>query len=373
LLPFAAGGFLAIGAGASKHRRPAMNVRALLLSFILLTGPLYARDKTDVMVMKNGDRITCAVKGLERGVLYVEVDYVDGTASIDWSKIARLESKQLFYVKTEDGSVYTGTLSTPETTAGQPVRIHVVEAPEGESVLEASRIVRMTPTSENLWERFEGEISFGVIYSKGNQSTQYSLGSTTDYIRERWGATASFDSNLSSSTGVNVSTRNLVNVNAYRWLPGNHWYYSGVSSFLQSSEQGIDLQTTFGGGVGRYLTNTDFASVKVLGGVAWQNTSYKHSTVSPSSPNLTAALLSADVKLFRFSKTNLDATAALFPALSDPGRVRFNTNATYYIKLLSNLKWNISFYGNWDNRPPPGFSGSDYGTSSGLSWTFGLR
>ena len=66
---------------------------------------------------------------------------------------------------------------------------------------------------------------------------------------------------------------------------------------------------------------------------------------------------------------------ALIPrsALSDPGRVRFNTNASYYIKIVSNLKWNMSFYGNWDNRPPPGFSGSDYGTSSGLSWTFGLK
>jgi hypothetical protein len=43
------------------------------------------------------------------------------------------------------------------------------------------------------------------------------------------------------------------------------------------------------------------------------------------------------------------------------------------VKLFSNLKWNVSFYGNWDNRPPPNFSGSDYGSSSGLSWTFGNR
>jgi Protein of unknown function, DUF481 len=350
-----------------------MNFRSLVLSVILLSGPLYARDKIDVMVMTNGDRITCAVKGLEKGVLYVDLDYIDGTVSVDWSKVARLESKQLFYVKTEDGSVYTGTLSTPETMAGQPVRIHVVAAPEKQAVIEASRIVRITATSENFWKRFDGEISFGSIYSKGNQSTQYSLGSTTNYIRERWGANAGFDSNLSSSTGVNVSTRNFVYLNAYRWLPGHHWFYSGLSSFLQSSEQGIDLQSSFGGGVGRYLTNTNFASVKVLGGVAWQNTNYKQPTVSPSSPNLTAALIYADVKLFRFSKTNLDVAAAFFPGLSDPGRVRFNTNATYYIKLFSNLKWNISFYGNWDNRPPPGLSGSDYGTSSGVSWTFGLR
>jgi hypothetical protein len=53
--------------------------------------------------------------------------------------------------------------------------------------------------------------------------------------------------------------------------------------------------------------------------------------------------------------------------------VKFNLNATYYIKLTGNLSWNVSFYGNWDSRPPDGLSGSDYGSSSGLSWTFGNK
>jgi hypothetical protein len=91
------------------------------------------------------------------------------------------------------------------------------------------------------------------------------------------------------------------------------------------------------------------------------------------SQNLAAAVVSSNVNLFRFSKTNLSVSATLLPALSQPGRVHFSTNAAYYVKLFSNLKWNVSFYGNWDNRPPAGFSGSDYGSSSGLSWTFGLK
>ena len=68
-----------------------MNTRFLLLTLALLfTLPLYARDKTDVMVMTNGDRLTCEVKGLDAGVLYVSFDYIDGTASVNWSKVARL-------------------------------------------------------------------------------------------------------------------------------------------------------------------------------------------------------------------------------------------------------------------------------------------
>ena len=89
--------------------------------------------------------------------------------------------------------------------------------------------------------------------------------------------------------------------------------------------------------------------------------------------DIAAAAIGEDVKLYRFNKTNLSLTALLLPAVSEPGRVFFTTNATYYIKITGNLSWNISFYGNWDNQPPPTFSGSDYGTSTGLGWTFGNK
>lgn len=352
-----------------------MSIRALIVlsSALILTAPLFARDKTDVMVMKNGDRMTCEIKGLDAGVLYVSFDYIDGTASVDWSKVARLESKQLFIVKAQDGSMYTGGLNTAETPVDRPEKIQVIETPENEVEVDRAQVVQMVQTSENFWRRFSGEVSLGIIYSKGNQSTQFNLGTETTYVRERWNAKANFSSTLASSSGSNTSTRNALGLSALRLLPWNNWFYSGLGTFLQSSEQGINLQTTLGGGIGRYLKNTNRASISVLGGVAWQETNYKPSIVPVGGQNLASALIAADVRLFQFSKTNLSANATVLPALSDPGRVRIDANAAYYIKLFSNLSWNVSFYGNWDNRPPLGFSGSDYGTSSGLSWTFGIK
>jgi hypothetical protein len=353
-----------------------MSIRNLIFSFsfaLLLALPLFARDKTDVMVMKNGDRMTCEIKGLDAGVLYVSFDYIDGTTSVDWSKVASLQSKQLFIVKTQDGSLYTGALATAETPAGRPMKLQVVESPEKEIAIEQSQTVQMVETSENFWRRFNGEVTWGIIYSKGNQSTQYNLASETAYVRERWNAKAVVSSSLSSSSGTNASTRNSLALSALHMLPWNDWFYSGLGSFLQSSEEGIDRQTTFGAGIGRYLKNTNRASISLLGGAAWLKTNYQPSLVPVGAQNIAAALIVADVRLFRFSKTNLSATAHIIPAISEPGRVRFDTDASYYIKLFSNLSWNVSFYGNWDNRPPPGFSGSDYGSSSGLTWTFGIK
>lgn len=355
-----------------------MNFRATFLSLVLLNVilpavPVRAREKTDVMIMKNGDRMTCEVKGLEGGVLYVDFEYIDGTAAVNWSKVARLQSKHLFLLTTQDGTVYTGTLSTTERGAGRPLKIEVIQSAEEKLAVEPSEVVRITPTSDKFRQRFNGGINLGVIYSKGNQSTQYSLGSTTEYVRERWNAHANYDSNLSSSTGDNISSRNYLDLGARHLLPWNRWFYSGLADFLQSTEQGIGLQTILGGGIGLYLTNTEHQRIAVFGGAAWQSTNYKQANLPSSQQNITTALFWAQAKLFKFSKTDLEATGTLLPALSDPGRLRFNTNASYYIKLVSNLRWHLSFYGNWDNRPPTGFSKSDYGTSSGITWSFGLK
>src|SRR5215208_167747 len=90
-----------------------MNTRATILSAVVLAAaPLAARPKVDTIVMTNGDRITGEIKGLDGGVLRVDLDYVDGTMALQWMKVARVESPQLFIVQTQDGSSYTGTLFT---------------------------------------------------------------------------------------------------------------------------------------------------------------------------------------------------------------------------------------------------------------------
>jgi hypothetical protein len=349
-----------------------MSVRACILSITLLVPmPLLARESTDVIFMKNGDRITCEVKGLNGGVLYVNPSYILGTVSVDWTKVARLESKQLFIVKTESGSVYTGTLNTAETPAGRPMEIQVAETPEKTVVLDSSRIVEVAETSENFFRRFTGGVNFGTTYSKGNQSTQYNLSGLVSYPRERWAAQVGFSSNLNRSSGATASTWNQVTPSYLRLLRWNNYFYEGFASFLQSSEQGINRQFTLGGGIGRYLKNTNQTTISVLGGFAWQSTNYKQSTVPIGTQDIAAAVIGSQVNLYRFNKTNLSLTALLLPAVSDPGRVFFTTNASYYIKITGNLSWNISFYGNWDNQPPANLPGSNYGTSSGLSWTFG--
>src|SRR5262249_21664914 len=156
------------------------------------------------------------IKSLSADALYISLDYALGTVSINWFKVDHLESKQLFVVKTQDGEVYTGTLSMPKTEGERPVFITVTDSAGGAVQLQRHRVAKMDESFENFWDRFNGSVGIGAIYNKGNQSTQYSLSTDVNYPRDRWAASVGYNSTLSSSTGAPNSLRNQVDASAYR-------------------------------------------------------------------------------------------------------------------------------------------------------------
>jgi hypothetical protein len=351
-----------------------MNSRLLFLCFLVVIAmPISAREKSDILVMRNGDRLTCEVKGLNSDTLSISLDYAAGTISINWAKVDHIESKQLFLVKTQNGLVYSGSLSTPASPEARPAKIEIFEESKSKLELDKAQIVYMEETDLSFWRRFNGQVGLSSIYNKGNQTAQYDFAADAAYPRERWSAAVIYNSSFSSNASSSSVTRNESQLTAQRLLPWNNWYYAGLADFLQSSEQGIQLQSTFGGGVGRYLKNTNNSRISVYGGVAWQNIAYHEQFLMATSQRVTSALIVGKINLFRFDKTNLDVIMNVLPALSDPGRIHTNLNAAYYVKLWGDLTWNVSFYGNWDNQPPPGFSSSDYGMSSGITYRLGNR
>jgi putative salt-induced outer membrane protein YdiY len=229
----------------------------------------------------------------------------------------------------------------------------------------------LAPTSESFWRRFSGNIDSGLIYTRGNDATQFNVGADLRVRAEHWRVAANFNSTFSESSGAAASTRNQFSLWARRLIGGKRaWYYSGAAEFLQSSQQGIDLQMTFGGGIGRFVKDTNSVRIAITADLAVQQTKYEPSFGNQSPPNALAGMFVADFHLFKFKKTSFDATASVLPILTESGRVRTYVNTAYSIQAINNLWFKFSFYGNWDNRPPRAFSGSDYGTSANISYSF---
>ena len=76
---------------SAMRTKPVVSKLIVALGFLLFaTTPLFARESTDVIIMKNGDRLTGEIKGLKAGVLYVSMKYILGTSSVQWSEVAHV-------------------------------------------------------------------------------------------------------------------------------------------------------------------------------------------------------------------------------------------------------------------------------------------
>ena len=91
-------------------RRVAPHV-ALLVA--VLATSIRAGDKTDMILFKNGDRLTGEVKTLDRGKMSFDTDAL-GVIKVEWDDIAQLYSTMTFEVALEDGERLYGSLA--ETT-----------------------------------------------------------------------------------------------------------------------------------------------------------------------------------------------------------------------------------------------------------------
>ena len=124
------------------------NGNCLVCLVLLLSGPAMAA-KTDVVVLKNGDRITGEVKSLDRGRLKYSTDSM-GTIYIEWDDIDTLVSKEFHRVRVRGGRLYFGTLSD----AGGADTV-VVEGTRGMPAQPLNDIVRITPLEDSWKERID--------------------------------------------------------------------------------------------------------------------------------------------------------------------------------------------------------------------------
>jgi hypothetical protein len=331
---------------------------------------LNARDKTDQLYFANGDHWTCEIKKLERGYLYVGLDYVDGTVSVDWSKVARIESSQLFLVTTEQGAPFIGTLHTPESEAGKK-GLDVGKGPQAIH-MDKSDVTDIEQTEASLWQGLHASFDGGLNFTKSNSQTQFNFNASTDYRRQLWALHSEFHSTFSAFRGVEGTSnlRNDWSSNAIRLLPKRSYFAIALTDFLKSDEQQLNLRTTLGGGIGRYLIATDTFRVTVLGGGDWIRERYTPGATPTSTFNSAEALLGNNVDYFRFKSTNANLSTLLFLSLTDPGRYRFTGNLGVKYEIIKDLYFNFSVYLNYDSQPPRQTVKSDYGASSSVGWSF---
>lgn len=338
------------------------------LAMLWLTGAssTAAAQKTDVVVLDNGDHLTGEVKGLSAGQLDYSTDDV-GRISIEWDKIARITSKNYFEVQTTVGRKYYGRLAPSAEDK------HVVVGLETADTLDLYDIVVIVPISAQFVNRLKAYLDVGFSLAKANKATTLNLSSDVSYRGPKFGAGVSFDSYAQGQTGVATTSRNTLQLNAER-LFANRWEAGGFAQLDQNDELGLDLRLSAGAVGGRvYLTNA--SEFKAVAGIVVTRerfivTDTSGSTTTPQD-NL-EGVLNLLYDAFRYDSPKLDFSSQLtvYPSISSPGRVRAAFTGRIKYELFKDFFAGINFTDNFDSRPPEGAERNDFVSSLTIGWSY---
>jgi len=343
---------------------------AVLWGFIQMLGGTACFGKVsrhDTVIMKNGDRFTGEVKRLEQGILYIETDYFSGSVGVDWLQVEKVESTATYQVILSGGKRLTGTISKVAAEAAADMDFTVRTA--GNDVpVSGTDVVEISSQKQNFWRQLKGSIDLGYNFTSGNNQSSLSTDANAMYAAQHWAAGASYTASYNGQT--NGTNTNLFETQFFgeRFLNRNS-FLIGLSDFLHSSQQDLQLRTTLGGGYGRYLKRTNQNELRWLIGLDYSQASYQSGIMQPVQKNA-ELLLGAEYQLFHFDRYSLQSQVLVFPGLSDFGRVRFTTNNILSVKLVNNFYWNFTFWDNFDSRPPLNAQRNATGLSTGLGWKF---
>jgi hypothetical protein len=330
---------------------------------LLFTAAPAAAQKTDVVVLVNGDRITGEVKLLSRGRLQVSTDDV-GTIQIEWTKVASLTSKYRFEVGTTAGVRHIGSLGPA------PDGKVAILGTAGETVVALSvfEIVSIAPIRTSFWQRLDGSINLGSSYTQSSGVGQLSFDGKVQYRRPSFLAYATVSMGLTQKEDAPDSTRSSVQFGYTKFRP-NRWVVTPFGLVESNRDLGFDLRSTGALTIGRYVvqTNRNWLLLGAGGAVGAEKP-----VDNGSSTNVDAlGMVNASMFNYDYPKTSLDLAVLVFPSLNDLGRIRINANLAYSRELIKDFNFSVTAYNSYDNRPPTaGASKNDVGFSLALGWTF---
>ena len=143
----------------------------MLITLMLMTfSSLVYAERTDVVYLKNGDRVTGEIKSLYRGRLEFKTDHM-GTLLIDWEDIREIVSDIAQSVELTNGQRFYGQLNKPEN-----LETVAVKTEQGAVTLSTHDITNMYPVDAGFWQRLDLSFKLGFNWDKSSNVGKYNLG-----------------------------------------------------------------------------------------------------------------------------------------------------------------------------------------------------
>ena len=334
----------------------------VLVLVLLLTGRASAQGKTDVVTLRNGDRITGEVERLERGRLAVSTDDA-GTLYLEWDKVANVVTKRVVEVLTTDGRRFLGALGpAADRTVG-------VSTAAGDVPLAMSQVTLITPIGTSFWKKLDGSIDAGFNYTRSSGVAQLNVNWDTRYRKP-----ASQTRLMASLTQTQKDDdsgrddRGSIELSHLRY-PWRRWFISAATRFETNESLGIELRSQVGGVIGPRLVNSNRAQVTAGAGLVFND----ERGVDVEATRNVEGLFHFATSFYTYDrpKTNVDVSLQYYPSLSNWGRQRVQLDASAKRELWKDFFVSLSVYNSFDSRPPnPDANNNDVGVVASIGWTY---
>jgi hypothetical protein len=333
------------------------------ISTVLFFNSFSLAQKTDVVILNNGDKITGEVKYLKVGILTYKTDNME-TIEIQWNKIKSITTKNFFEVELTDGRVYFGSIA-PSDEEG----MMLVKGVTMDNNLFMKYIVRIARIRESFWDTIEGSIKLGFSFTKASQVGQISLGGNAKYRTKINVSELKLNSVITTTESEPTSSKNDLSFSYQHNLEYN-WFGAGIASLQENSELGIKLRTSLGGGIGNNFIQSQNQWLYTLVGLSINREAKTDQTEAIFNIE---GLINAQYQFFKYEhpRATFLTYVNVFPSFSDLGRFRFNYNAELSWEIIIDFYWDLTFYFEYDNKPQSeSASQSDYRIDTSIKYIF---
>ena len=294
---------------------------------------------TDVLVLKNGDRITGEISKIWDDEVTIEPEYSD-EFNVDVPAVAYIESEREFEIDLADGRELVVTFSGADAEGNQ-----IIKTGSGTEILPLSNMLELDePEDYYDWESFvdlSGDLKKGNTDSRNvklRAETTLKLGDHR-HIGEL---------NLFRETVVDNTTKDqtIVNYN-YNWLFNDPWFFSALTTFERDPIIQLDSRVTVSAGVGLDIWNTADRSLNVQLGVGVRDEDIGNlsetSSVATWVLRYNQDFLSDDLTLFH--------NHSIIPALSGRTNTSYRTSTGLRYEITDLLYANISLDYDYETEP----------------------
>ena len=334
----------------------------------LLFSPASFAQKTDIVHLNNGDKVTAEIKELSRGQMRLSTDAF-GTIYVKWHDVDHVESTKRLQIEMIDGRRFFARIH-PEQETGK-LNLDV----SGEKLeLDMEQVVYAhSIKGEELPGNWDNTLSVGFTFSKASDVTQWNVSASTAYRMEKYLASARYDSLITNNSAGTDATRRNIDATYLRFRP-NRWLWFTSAGYQRNDELGVNGRLLANGGIGRYLSQSQNHELMLAGGINgnFEKGQASNDDIDDSKASL-EALLIAEWRYFKLytPKSDISVSFDLFPSLTESDRIRGDLNIRYRQELFLDMFWTLKSFYNFDNEPPPGAkSDHDYGLITGLEYQF---